>query len=189
MEYLGEVARRAHVSVETVLRVLNGDSASGEVRARVADALDALGVPLRAPAGADSAQPVVTFEEPRHQRRAEVGRSAVDLGLAGGEEVEAIIREVLHQELSPLAGESESIRRELSEERGRRLSDLAHLVELIVTGWQTVDARLARIEALLSTGNTPPAAVEAIQPVAAAKVQENAHEWIDDRGQPPASRK
>jgi hypothetical protein len=41
----------------------------------------------------------------------------------------------------------DQVRAEVSAERRERLDDLKLLIDLIVTGWQTVDHRLARVEA------------------------------------------
>src|SRR5581483_8035400 len=78
------------------------------------------------------------------------------------------LREGLHAEAQPLARQraevrglaNQTIRRlerleqDLLAERHARVDDLALLVELVESGWKTVDERLARIEhAVVGTGN------------------------------------
>jgi hypothetical protein len=48
------------------------------------------------------------------------------------------------------------LRRDASSDRTARVEDLALLVDLVVTGWGTVDRRLGRLERLVERG-VPPA--------------------------------
>lgn len=69
MTTISEIARAADVSVENVLRVLNRDTVSSDVAARVVAAMDAYGFDrLPRPVTADDADPKAT--EPKHAQAA-----------------------------------------------------------------------------------------------------------------------
>lgn len=103
------------------------------------------------------------FEAALRRSREEVealGAAAQALEASLPDRVGAAVQEGLHREVVPVArnlGEikgmlNNAIRRlerleqELIAERNARLDDLTLLVDLISTGWQGVDKRLARIE-------------------------------------------
>jgi len=65
MTTISEIARAADVSVESVLRVLNGDAVSSQIAARVVAAMDAYGFD-RLPRAETAAQPDPPTPEPEH---------------------------------------------------------------------------------------------------------------------------
>jgi hypothetical protein len=74
MTTLSEIARAAHVSIESVLRVLNQDKVSGDVASRVIAAMDAYGYD-RLPRPETTAQPDAPIREPENAEAAASARA------------------------------------------------------------------------------------------------------------------
>ena len=153
MSILVEIAEKADVPVEGVVRVLTREPVSEAVKERVLAVLDDLtpeqtravqrfalaalhDVLLRPDEGADPAGLPATADEAPPALPAATGADAafVQLGSVLGELAEAV----------------RDLRRETDEERRERVDDLAVIIDLITTGWQGLDARLGRIERQVS---------------------------------------
>ena len=147
MSILAEIAEKADVPVEGVIRVLTREPVSEAVQDRVLAVLsdldpeqtravqryalaalhDVLERPAeRAAEAAAALQPAVSPPAPAGAPDA----ALAELGSVLGELAEAI----------------RDLRRETDTERRERVDDLAVLIDLITTGWQGLDARLGRIE-------------------------------------------
>jgi len=150
---LVEIAEKADVPVEGVVRVLTREPVSEAVKERVLAVLDDLtpeqtravqrfalaalhDVLLRPDEGADPAGLPALADEAPPALPAATGADAafVQLGSVLGELAEAV----------------RDLRRETDEERRERVDDLAVIIDLITTGWQGLDARLGRIERQVS---------------------------------------
>jgi hypothetical protein len=193
-----DIAERADVPVEAVLRVVSGDPVSETYAERVKSAMVELGgtphegviETLRVLSGADSGPQanagVPSSPEsspgPLATRPPEPG--AVPAALTAGRlrddllesleraaasletsvpGLQRVVYEALRVEVHPVAeyigtvgaivGELQQSLRELRLDVGRerqdRLRDVEVLVDLLVTGWRTVDRRLGRIEKML----------------------------------------
>ena len=163
-----EIATRAGVSADNVLRVVNGEPVSTEIAGRVQAAMRVLGRPcLPAPSrdvhggrpgGAEPRRLRATSSSgasPRPRRSsnrpspAEVGscrvRGAPDRGPTVAQRV-ASLQSVFEE----LADELRHLRREVTAERRDRVDDVALQVDLLRASWQGVDRRLGRIERALA---------------------------------------
>jgi hypothetical protein len=151
---LVEIAEKADVSVEGVVRVLTREPVSEAVKERVLGVLDdltpeqtravqrfalaALHDVLQRPGEAlDSVAAAVAAAE---------GQPALT-GAATGSDA-ALVE--LGSVLGELAEAVRDLRRETDAERHERVDDLAVLIDLITTGWQGLDVRLGRIERQVS---------------------------------------
>ena len=156
MSILVEIAEKADVSVEGVVRVLTREPVSEAVKERVLAVLDELtpeqtravqrfalaalhDVLLRP---GDAADPV---GEPESGPAA-LPAAAESVPASGSET--ALVK--LGSVLGELAEAVRDLRRETDKERRERVDDLAVLIDLITTGWQGLDARLGRIEKQVS---------------------------------------
>lgn len=151
-----ELARHADVSAESVLRVVNGEPVSGEIAERVNRAIEELGPPaplrslqpLPAEAAVESAPQELfdTFAAKLEERLPE------NVGNVVYEAVRVEVRP-MQQHLAQMEQLCEQVVRRVEEvgesERQERLEDIALLIELVTTGWRTIDRRLARVERLL----------------------------------------
>ena len=176
MSILVEIAGRADVSVEGVVRVLTREPVSSAVKERVLAVLDQLDaeqtrvlerfalaavhdvVPLDAEEASDEddadAPPSV------HEGQLALGESpasghatfdsAENGAPATGGATELELPVGLGTLLEELVGAVWEIRHESRSNRQERLDDLAVLVDLMTTSWQGVDRRLARLEQLLA---------------------------------------
>lgn len=157
-----ELARFAEVSPENVLRVLNGEPVSAVVSESVQRAIEALGEPSWP--GEVAEHPLETsIEQVRRELTQSFSRSAAELEARLPEGVASIVYEAVRVEVQPVTQHIEqmqilvdqlcrSLQRvgtSVDKERVERLEDVALLTDLIVTGWRTVDRRLARIERML----------------------------------------
>lgn len=170
MSILPRIAERADVAVEGVVRVLENQPVSRPIEEQVlavlsdldpdeAEAIRRLGL-LRARnvVAADSAS---IEPAPRAAKAPTEATQAVDAGpgreptsslaarsngTAGPPDLNWEVLQRLSDILEELGASVREIKHESSEERHDRLQDLAVLVDLITTGWQGVDRRLARLE-------------------------------------------
>ena len=161
---LVEIAEKADVSVEGVVRVLTREPVSDAIKERVLAVLDDLTPeqtravqrfalaalhdvleqqgdvsewpePAAVPDENQLALPVASMdEEPDHVPAATPDAALVQLSSVLGELAEAV----------------RDLRRETDAERRERVDDLAVLIDLITTGWQGLDTRLGRIERQVS---------------------------------------
>lgn len=161
---LVEIAEKADVSVEGVVRVLTREPVSDAIKERVLAVLDDLTPeqtravqrfalaalhdvleqeghvpqwpePTAVPDENQLALPVVSSgEEPEQVPAASSDAALVQLSSVLGELAEAV----------------RDLRRETDAERRERVDDLAVLIDLITTGWQGLDTRLGRIERQVS---------------------------------------
>ena len=161
---LVEIAEKADVSVEGVVRVLTREPVSDAIKERVLAVLDDLTPeqtravqrfalaalhdvleqqgdvpewpePAAVPDENQLALPVAsTDEEPEQVPAATSDAALVQLSSVLGELAEAV----------------RDLRRETDAERRERVDDLAVLIDLITTGWQGLDTRLGRIERQVS---------------------------------------
>jgi hypothetical protein len=157
-----ELAQHAGVSAESVLRVVNGEPVSGDVTERVNKAIEALGPP-RSPRGLHPV-PVPVDSDPdaaRDELLETFTAAAAKLEQRLPEDVGNVVYEAVRVEVRPMAQHlaqmeqlfQQVVRRidEVGEsERRERLDDVALLIELITTGWRTVDRRLGRLERMLA---------------------------------------
>jgi hypothetical protein len=172
MPTLMEIAEHAEVPMEGVLRTLMGEAVSEGIAERVRDAVEELGSPHPAvvqDVGVLAAAPPVEKREPeaaaavRGQLVESLDRTSVELERRLPDEVGGIVFEAVRVEVQPVTrhlaqmadlidelrvvvSRTDSI---VGEERRARLDDLQLITELIVTGWQTMDRRLARVERML----------------------------------------
>lgn len=160
MATIADIARHADVSVESVLRVLNREPVSEDVTGRVLAAMDFHGFPRRAvtPPAVESA-----VERVGEELRERLARTAAELETSLPRGVGSVVYEALRVEVRPVAdhvgelgavlervvGRLERLEAELARERQARLEDVGLLVDLLTTGWQTVDRRLGRVERIL----------------------------------------
>ena len=164
MSILVEIAERADVPVEGVIRVLTREPVSDSVLERVLAVLDeltpeqtrsvqrfalaALHDVLPRPSAADE-EGMVNDEIAVHEDQltlsaaAEPEEPAAQPPAASPPEA-ALVQ--LKSVLSELAEAVRDLRRETDAERRERVDDLAVVIDLITTGWQGLDARLGRIE-------------------------------------------
>jgi hypothetical protein len=165
MSILVEIAQKANVSVEGVVRVLTREPVSDAIKQQVLAALDdltpaqtrvlqrfalaALHEELpRGPSSAAVVEPAPAPDEPRAL-----------LGPGGGGEPgdelaeelavsrpDATALEPLRAVLTELAEAVRDLRAETNVERRERVDDLAAVIDLISSGWQGIERRLGRIE-------------------------------------------
>jgi hypothetical protein len=161
---LVEIAERADVPVEGVIRVLTREPVSDSVLARVLAVLDeltpeqtrtvqrfalaALHDMLPRPSAADE-EGMANHEIAVHEDQLTLSAAAepeepAAQPLAASPPEAALVQ--LKSVLSELAEAVRDLRRETDAERRERVDDLAVVIDLITTGWQGLDARLGRIE-------------------------------------------
>lgn len=186
---LVEIAEKADVSVEGVVRVLTREPVSDAIKERVLAVLDDL-TPEQTRAVQRFALAALhdVLEQQGNAEAAVVpDESQLALPVASldeePEQVPAATSDSALMQLSSVLGELaeavRDLRRETDAERRERVDDLAVLIDLITTGWQGLDTRLGRIERQVSrlesgrrepvvgpTTRVVPAAIEA--PPAAA---------------------
>ncbi|TMA29960.1 MAG: hypothetical protein E6J87_19180 [Deltaproteobacteria bacterium] len=185
-----EIADLAHVPVEGVLRVLNGDPVGSLIASRVQKAIDALGAPheavvqnmnVLAPAPSPRVGEIIdrpgeqqpeieeTVASARDQLIDSINHATAELEARLPEGVGSVVYEAVRVEVQPVAqhiGQMGSLVEELCRviervesnvmfERQARLDDIKLLTDMIVTGWQTVDRRLARVERMLERFESP----------------------------------
>ncbi len=164
MSILFEIAARADVPVEGVVRVLTREPVDEHVKRRVLDVFDELG-PAETRALERFALAAVHDVFPPEAERADaipVEDAAAPAVIPTPEIVEAGVRreqDELGLRLVLLLEELVVAVRELKStsqrEQQERVDDLAVLVELITTGWQGIDQRLARLEQLVEQREGP----------------------------------
>ena len=147
---LAEVAARADVPVEGVIRVVTRQPVSRRIEQRVVDVLDRLEPEqlrvLERLARAGMPEIVVdTNAAPRGDDTPATHTN--DLSTALGADELTLRLGHLFQEVVTCLNE---MRQDHVADRQARVDDLAVLVELVTTGWQGVDRRLARLERSLA---------------------------------------
>ena len=158
---LVEIAEKADVSVEGVVRVLTREPVSDAIKQRVLAVLDEL-----TPEQTRTVQRfalAALHDVLEHQDDASEwpepaavpDENQLALPVASmDEEVPAAIPNAALVQLSSVLGELAEAVRDLREEtdaeRRERVDDLAVLIDLITTGWQGLDTRLGRIERQVS---------------------------------------
>lgn len=169
---LVEIAEKAHVSVEGVLRVLTREPVSDAIKERVLAVLDdldpeqnrilqrfalaALHDALPRPGDSDDVEDGLA--EPR-ALLPPASEPSAQLPVPAPDTAHLV---QLSSVLEELAGAVRDLRSETDTERRERVDDLAVLIELISTGWQGLDRRLGRLErqlGRLETGRAQPATV------------------------------
>jgi hypothetical protein len=173
MPTLMEIADLADVPAEGVLRVLNGDPVGENIAKRVRLAIATLGTPHQAVVQGTSG----FAPSPRHDENVvstpdelmeTISRVTAELEARLPEGVGSVVYEAVRVEVEPVAqhmGQMGTLVKQLSRvveridssvtsERQARLDDIKLLTELIVTGWQTVDRRLARLEQMLESAGS-----------------------------------
>jgi hypothetical protein len=156
---LVEIAEKADVPVEGVIRVLTREPVSNAVMERVLGVLDDLtpeqtrAVQRFALAALHDVLPRPLGAEPEDVNPGQLVLPAAPEGAreplpAPSPSDAALVQ--LSGVLSELAEAVRDLRRETDEERRERVDDLAVLIDLITTGWQGLDARLGRIEKQIS---------------------------------------
>jgi hypothetical protein len=152
---LAEVAARADVPVEGVVRVLTRQPVSKRIERRVVDVLDTLepdqlraverlaraGRPEVVPTGSE----LVSTEAPEPEPAPVVPAATPPAGRVDDE----LLRE-LGRLLAEIGVGINEFRRDLVSAQQDRVDDLAVLVDLVSTGWRDVDRRLGRLERVLS---------------------------------------
>ena len=169
MSLLAEVAARADVPVEGVIRVFTRQPVSRRIERRVVEVLDSLdpeqlraverlaraGTPDVVPLGSELAttdEPLpapVAAPDPGTALTAPESAlaTAPEGALATGDD-ELMVE--LGRLLSELAVGINEIRHDLVGARQDRVDDLAVLVDLMTTGWRGVDRRLGRLERMVT---------------------------------------
>jgi Bacterial regulatory proteins, lacI family len=187
---LVDIAERAHVSVEGVVRVLTREPVSDAIKERVLAVLDELDpeqtrvlqrfalaalhdviprpheampdVDMRAPERVDLPRALLPPAPPETPAEPAVETPAE---LPAPAEAAHLVQ--LSAVLEELAGAVRDLRRETDTERRERVDDLAVLIELISTGWQGLDRRLGRLErqlGRLESGRVQPGGRQAPPP-------------------------
>jgi hypothetical protein len=157
MRRIAEIARSADVSIETVLRVLHGDPVSEELTNRVTSAIEELepGNEIATRTGVEE-----EIEGARSQLLETFAQAAAELEASLPQGLSSVVYEALRLEVHPISERMlelgslleqtmGSLKAELQAERAERLGDVEVLVDLMVTGWRSVDRRLGRIERAL----------------------------------------
>ena len=156
---LVEIAEKADVPVEGVIRVLTREPVSDAVMERVLVVLDDLtpeqtrAVQRFALAALHDVLPRPLGTEPEDVNPGQLALPAAPEGASEQLPAQSPSDAALVQlsgVLSELAEAVRDLRRETDEERRERVDDLAVLIDLITTGWQGLDARLGRIEKQIS---------------------------------------
>jgi hypothetical protein len=158
---LVEIAQKADVSVEGVVRVLTREPVSDAIKERVLAVLDDL-----TPAQTRAVQRfalAALHDDLERSGDADVGdgpappdpgQLVLPVAAAEPELLTNLAPDAALVELSSVLGELaeavRDLRRETDAERRERVDDLAVLIDLITTGWQGLDARLGRIERQVS---------------------------------------
>jgi hypothetical protein len=158
---LVEIAQKADVSVEGVVRVLTREPVSDAIKERVLDVLDDL-----SPAETRAVQRfalAALHDVVERSGDADVGdgpalpdpdQLVLPVAATEPELLPSLGPDAALVELSSVLGELaeavRDLRRETDAERRERVDDLAVLIDLITTGWQGLDARLGRIERQVS---------------------------------------
>jgi len=161
-----EIATRAGVTTDNVLRVVNGEPVSTEIAERVQAAMQVLGRPAYPrPRETASVLPAErSVELAREQLLGRFAEAAAELETSLPAEVGSVVYEALRIEVRPvaqhvaslqsvfeeLADELRHLRREVTAERRDRVDDVALQVDLLRASWQGVDRRLGRIERILA---------------------------------------
>ncbi len=158
---LVEIAARADVSVEGVVRVLTREPVSDAIKERVLAVLDDL-TPEQTRAVQRFALAALHEELQRSDADGpaegpvpvDPGQLALPVAANEPELLPATGSEPALVQLSSVLGELaeavRDLRRETDAERRERVDDLAVLIDLITTGWQGLDQRLGRIERQVS---------------------------------------
>ena len=163
MSILVEIAERADVSVEGVVRVLTREPVSDAIKERVLDVLDDL-TPEQTRAVQRFALAALhdVLELPGEQAdppaegppAPDPDQLALPVAAAEPDLLPALAPDAALVQLSSVLGELaeavRDLRRETDAERRERVDDLAVLIDLITTGWQGLDTRLGRIERQVS---------------------------------------
>lgn len=146
---LVEIAEKADVSVEGVVRVLTREPVSEAVKERVLAVMDDL-TPEQTRAvqrfALAALHDVLLRPGDAADLPDEQGTPALPAAASGSDA--ALVQ--LGSVLGELAEAVRDLRRETDAERRERVDDLAVLIDLITTGWQGLDARLGRIEKQVS---------------------------------------
>jgi hypothetical protein len=166
-----DIATRAGVTTDNVLRVVNGEPVSTEIAARVQAAMQVLGRPAYPPPRESvPALPAErSVELAREQLLGRFAEAAAELETSLPAEVGTVVYEALRVEVRPvaqhvaslqsvfeeLADELRHLRREVTAERRDRVDDVALQVDLLRASWQGVDRRLGRIERMLARRDRP----------------------------------
>jgi len=154
-----ELADRADVSAESVLRVVHGEPVSEDVERRVNDAIDALGAPL-GPRPIEVLPALTAHDDFLEWFQA----TAAEFEAALPQGVGPVVYEALRLEVRPVAqhvaelgalfermlARIEEVSTGVADERRDRLEDVALLTELVTSGWRSVDRRLARLEQIVA---------------------------------------
>lgn len=144
-----QLAEHSNLPVETVLRVVNGESTSTDARERVAQAVAALGPP-NYPRFAPASTELVPAQVEALERAL-----PAEFGEVVYEAVRVEVRPV-GQHVAQLRLLFEEIVARLATERRERVDDVALTTELMIEGWRSVDRRLGRIEKVLARLEGPP---------------------------------
>jgi hypothetical protein len=167
-----DIATRAGVTSEQVLRVVNGEPVASDVAARVHAAMHVLGRPAYPPPreSAPATLPAErSVEVAREHLLGRFAEAAAELESSLPAEVGSVVYEALRVEVRPvaqhvaslqgvfeeLADELRHLRREVTAERRDRVDDVALQVDLLRASWQGVDRRLGRIERMLARKDEP----------------------------------
>ena len=196
MSILVEIAEKADVPVEGVIRVLTREPVSDAVMERVLAVLDDLtpeqtrAVQRFALAALHDVLPRPLGAEPEGVNPGQLALSpaserAVEQPPVQSPSDAALVQ--LSGVLSELAEAVRDLRRETDEERRERVDDLAVLIDLITTGWQGLDARLGRIEKQISRLDASRRHSAVPLPVAATPVPPAAPADIPPAVEPPAA--
>jgi hypothetical protein len=149
---IAEIAQRADVSVEGVMRVLTREPVSEDIKERVLAVLPDLS-PEQTRILQRFALAALHDELPRQEvERTETLPDSVPAAAA----IESRLAPILEE----LVDAIKDLRQEANAERRDRVDDLALLVDVITTGWQGLDRRLGRVERVVGridhSARTPP---------------------------------
>jgi hypothetical protein len=159
---LVEIAEKADVSVEGVVRVLTREPVSDAIKERVLAVLDDL-TPEQTRAVQRFALAALhdvlgqqgdVPDWPEQTAVPDENQLALPIASTDQEPEQAATSDAALVQLSSVLGELaeavRDLRRETDAERRERVDDLAVLIDLITTGWQGLDTRLGRIERQVS---------------------------------------
>jgi hypothetical protein len=177
---LAEVAARAGVPVEGVVRVVTRQPVSRRIEQRVVGVLDSLDPDqlraLERLASAGLPEVVTPSDEPR-PARVEAEPPARNKGDELALQLSTLLEEV--------ATALNELRRIQSADRQDRVDDLAVLVDLMTTSWRGVDRRLARLERTIARLEPPQEPATRLVVVPAQEQQEAVAPPPEPEPEPP----
>ena len=140
--------------------MLNGEPVGSEGAQRIHEAVEALGPPAYPSKKNGSLPAPVVVNDGRQELLDALNDARAELNARNSEALGSIVYEAVRLEVRPVADRMNVFFERLIEEmaglgeatdseRRERLDDIALLVDLVTTGWRSVDRRIGRVEKML----------------------------------------